>query len=145
MVHIDALTVMWNFYLHVKDYCNTIYFNCVSWQHGPILLIRKSEEYVYGIWVYKVLGIWKFNYRVKTKIIVEVWGWISNVTPDLIMDVITYPCRDENKSTLVKRASGVSRVEGMCWWRRWVWVGGGYTGILPFIHRQYMRSHETRM
>ena len=24
-----------------------------------IVLRRKSEDYVYGIWVYKVLGIWK--------------------------------------------------------------------------------------
>ena len=27
--------------------------------------IRKSKDYVYGIWVYKVLGIWKGYYRVK--------------------------------------------------------------------------------
>ena len=29
-------------------------------------IIRKSKDYVYGIWVYKVLGIWKCYYRVKT-------------------------------------------------------------------------------
>ena len=27
--------------------------------------IRKGKDYVYGIWVYKVLGIWKGYYRVK--------------------------------------------------------------------------------
>ena len=27
--------------------------------------IRKSKDYVYGIWVYKVLGIWKGYYRLK--------------------------------------------------------------------------------
>ena len=27
--------------------------------------IRKSKDYVYGIWVYNVLGIWKDYYRVK--------------------------------------------------------------------------------
>ena len=28
-------------------------------------LIRKSKDYVYGIWVYKVLCIWQIYYRVK--------------------------------------------------------------------------------
>ena len=27
--------------------------------------IRKSKDYVYGIWVYKALDIWKGYYRVK--------------------------------------------------------------------------------
>ena len=27
--------------------------------------IRKSKDYVYGIWVYKALGVWKGYYRVK--------------------------------------------------------------------------------
>ena len=30
-----------------------------------IIQIRKSKDYVYGIWVYKALGIWKGYYRVK--------------------------------------------------------------------------------
>ena len=25
---------------------------------------------------------------------VEVWEWISNFVPHIIMDVITYPCKD---------------------------------------------------
>ena len=29
------------------------------------MLIRKSKDYVYGIWVYKVLGMWKGYNRVK--------------------------------------------------------------------------------
>ena len=29
------------------------------------LLRRKSKDYVYGIWVYKALDIWKGYYRVK--------------------------------------------------------------------------------
>ena len=31
-------------------------------------IIRKSKDYVYGIRVYKVLGVWKGYYRVKKKI-----------------------------------------------------------------------------
>ena len=29
--------------------------------------IRKSKDYVYGKWVYKVLGIWKVDYHVGGK------------------------------------------------------------------------------
>ena len=32
---------------------------------GEIYHIRKSKDHVYGIWVYKVLGMWKAYYRVK--------------------------------------------------------------------------------
>ena len=32
-------------------------------------LLRKSKDYVYGKWVYKVHGIWKGYYRVKKIII----------------------------------------------------------------------------
>ena len=35
---------------------------------------------------------------------VEVWEWISNLIWHLIMDVITYPCWDQNQSLLVKGA-----------------------------------------
>ena len=34
---------------------------------------------------------------------VEVWEWISNFIPYLIIDVITYPYWDQSKSMLVKR------------------------------------------
>ena len=30
-----------------------------------LYVIRKSKDYVYGIWVYKALDIWKGYYRVK--------------------------------------------------------------------------------
>ena len=41
---------MWKFYFKVV---------------GIIHSIRKSKDYVYGIWVYKALDIWKGYYRVK--------------------------------------------------------------------------------
>ena len=33
------------------------------------ILIRKSKDYAYGIWVYKVLGTWKGYYRVKNPLV----------------------------------------------------------------------------
>ena len=33
--------------------------------YGARIKIRKSKDYVYGIWVYKALDIWKGYYRVK--------------------------------------------------------------------------------
>ena len=33
---------------------------------------------------------------------VEIWKWLSNFIPHLIMDVITYPCWDKNQSRFVK-------------------------------------------
>ena len=38
-------------------------------------LIRKSKDYVYGIWVYKVLGIWKGYYRVKKSLVSCIKPW----------------------------------------------------------------------
>ena len=32
-------------------------------QNSQSVLLRKSKDYVYGIWVYKALGIWKGYYR----------------------------------------------------------------------------------
>ena len=32
-------------------------------------LIRRSKDYVYGIWVYKALGLWKGYYRVKKSLV----------------------------------------------------------------------------
>ena len=37
--------------------------------------IRKSKDYVYGIWVYKALGIWKGYYRVKKSLVSYVKPW----------------------------------------------------------------------
>ena len=33
--------------------------------HDRLIFIRKSKNNVYGIWVYKILGIWKGYYKVK--------------------------------------------------------------------------------
>ena len=38
-------------------------------------LIRKSKDYVYGIWVYKALDIWKGYYRVKKSLVSYVKPW----------------------------------------------------------------------
>ena len=37
--------------------------------------IRKSKYYVYGIWVYNALGIWKGYYRVKKSLVSYVKPW----------------------------------------------------------------------
>ena len=52
------------------------------------VVIRKSKDYVYGIWVYKALDIWKGYYRVKQSLVSYVKPWtearnISNITPNL--------------------------------------------------------------
>ena len=41
----------------------------VSWS------IRKSKDYVYGIWVYKALDLWKGYYRVKKSSVSYVKPW----------------------------------------------------------------------
>ena len=38
-------------------------------------MIRKSKDYVYGIWVYKALDIWKGYYRVKKSLVSYVKPW----------------------------------------------------------------------
>ena len=37
--------------------------------------VRKSKDYVYGIWVYKALDIWKGYYRVKKSLVSYVKPW----------------------------------------------------------------------
>ena len=41
---------------------------------------KESKDYVYGIWVYKVLGIWKGYHRVKkiTSFIMKPWTKARN-------------------------------------------------------------------
>ena len=41
----------------------------------PIVMIRKSKDYVYGIWVYKALDIWKGYYRVKKSLVSYMKPW----------------------------------------------------------------------
>ena len=51
------------------------------WKHetnillGGIFIIRKSKDYVYGIWVYKALDIWKGYYRVKKSLVSYMKPW----------------------------------------------------------------------
>ena len=40
-----------------------------------VCYIRKSKDYVYGIWVYKALDIWKGYYRVKKSLVSYVKPW----------------------------------------------------------------------
>ena len=42
---------------------------------SPPPLIRKSKDYVYGIWVYKALDIWKGYYRVKKSLVSYMKPW----------------------------------------------------------------------
>ena len=44
------------------------------------MLLKKSKDYVYGIWVYKVLGIWKGYYRVKKSLVscMKLWTKARN-------------------------------------------------------------------
>ena len=46
-------------------------------QQPPIrfIPIRKSKDYVYGIWVYKAFGMWKGYYRVKQSLVSYVKPW----------------------------------------------------------------------
>ena len=39
------------------------------------IIIRKSKDYVYGIWVYKALDIWKGYYRVKKSLVSYMKPW----------------------------------------------------------------------
>ena len=53
-----------------KEICS-----CFSYPHPMNFLIRKSKDYVYGIWVYEVLGIWKGYYKVKTSLVSCMKPW----------------------------------------------------------------------
>ena len=62
--------------VHRRSQCVLVWFGCSSSNimfisstiihsfHKPIH-IRKCKDYVYGIWVFKVLGKWKHYYGVK--------------------------------------------------------------------------------
>ena len=47
----------------------------IDWLHSRLILLRKSKDYVYGIWVYKVLGVWKGYYRVKKSLVSCMKPW----------------------------------------------------------------------
>ena len=58
---IPAIIIM-NYKCHLQNIC---YFVSTSMSHVSYdISTRKSKDYVYGILVYKVLGIWKGYYRV---------------------------------------------------------------------------------
>ena len=48
-------------------------------------LIIKSKDYVYGIWVYKILGIWKGYYRVKESLVSCMKPWTEARNNDKYM------------------------------------------------------------
>ena len=53
-----------------------IYFSLTNRKEGAYIIpIRKSKDYVYGIWVYKALDIWKGYYRVKKSLVSYVKPW----------------------------------------------------------------------
>ena len=52
-----------------------IWSNNIQSVQYVICVIRKSKDYVYGIWVYKALCIWKGYYRVKTSLVSYVKPW----------------------------------------------------------------------
>ena len=47
----------------------TISYEGVNERKKKICLIRKGKDYVHGIWVYKVLDIWKGYYTVKRSLV----------------------------------------------------------------------------
>ena len=47
----------------------------ISRSHFMYKSVRKSKDYIYGIWVYKALDIWKGYYRVKKSLVSYVKPW----------------------------------------------------------------------
>ena len=50
----------------------SLYHHCLIYIY---MYIWKSKDYVYGIWVYKALGIWKGYYRVQKSLVSYVKPW----------------------------------------------------------------------
>ena len=57
------------------SYILSIHIPFVPCQSALPFLIRKSKDYVYGIWVYKALDIWKGYYRVKKSLVSYMKPW----------------------------------------------------------------------
>ena len=51
-----------------------LYVDPFFWK-SSLTWIRKSKDYVYGIWVYKALDIWKGYYRVKKSLVSYMKPW----------------------------------------------------------------------
>ena len=78
----------WDSYSPVHERWQEPFSECdISWAmylySGPVAdsylsvmyVIRKSKDYVYGIWVYKALDIWKGYYRVKKSLVSYMKPW----------------------------------------------------------------------
>ena len=65
---------------------------------------------------------------------VEVWKWIRNFIPHLIMDVITYPCWDWRQSILVKGPQNA--LKQFLWY--WTWAMNNCL----FSHKNYVNFHR---
>ena len=66
---------MWNY---VQLYRIPYIIKTIEWYwvvSEVMCSIRKSKDYVYGIWVYKALDIWKGYYRVKKSLVSYVKPW----------------------------------------------------------------------
>ena len=67
---------------------NAYHLNCITLDSRE--LVKKSKDYVYGIWVYNILGIWKGYYRVKKSLVSCTKPWtearnIQTYIPTLIL------------------------------------------------------------
>ena len=56
----------------------------IGWAHTQNDPLRKSKDYVYGIWVYKVLGIWKGYHRVKKSLVSCMKPWTEAINYEYI-------------------------------------------------------------
>ena len=81
------------------------------------LFFTFNEIYLIDTWVpfylhgLTLIPAWISNYmynKVGDEITctVEVWEWISNFTPQFIIDIITHPCLDLSLTMSVKGATG---------------------------------------
>ena len=94
--------------------------------------LRKNKDYVYGIWLYKVLGIWQGYYKVKKhawnreprqEIIIKIW----NLTPSYQTYIPTLKLKCEPNSGLSCRrqvvhprpqtpqGESIAKPETPCW------------------------------
>ena len=48
--------------IQIVTYCDIALREIYYRSNSTLKRIRKNKDYVYGIWVYKVLGIWKGYY-----------------------------------------------------------------------------------
>ena len=71
---------MLNTYIYILDLTRDRNFAYMYISYSAVArsvkcLVRKSKDYVYGIWVYKALDIWKGYYRVKKSLVSYVKPW----------------------------------------------------------------------